>query len=180
MGLSTVGITVAFLNEFENFVGVNFWTMIFAWCNLLILYLFLKKLLFVPIKNMIDSRQKEIDDMYSDAESSKETAKQLKAEYEEKISGAALESEEILRDAHRRALLKEEEILREAEAKAKRTVERAEEQIELEKKKAVNDVKNELSEMAIGIASAVIERDVSADEHKELIDEFIEKIGSEL
>ena len=181
MGFSITGTAMAaFLNEFENFVGVNFWTMIFAWCNLLILYFFLKKLLFVPIKNMIDSRQKEIDDMYSDAESSKETAKQLKAEYEEKISGATLESEEILRDAHRRALLKEEEILKEATEKAKRTVERAEEQIELEKKKAVNDVKNELSEMAIGIASAVIERDVSADEHKELIDEFIEKIGSEL
>ena len=31
--------------------------------------------------------------------------------------------------------------------------------------------------MAIGIASAVIERDVSADEHKELIDDFIRTMG---
>ena len=51
------------IDKFENFVGVNFWTMIFAWINLLILYLFLKKLLFKPLKNMIDSRQKEIDGM---------------------------------------------------------------------------------------------------------------------
>ena len=51
------------LEAFESFVGVNFWTMIFAWCNLLILYLFLRKLLFKPVKNMIDSRQREIDDM---------------------------------------------------------------------------------------------------------------------
>ena len=49
-------------DAFESFVGVNVWTMLFAWCNLLILYLFLKKILFVPMKNMIDSRQKEIDD----------------------------------------------------------------------------------------------------------------------
>ena len=27
-----------FLDKFESFVGVNFWTMIFAWINLLILY----------------------------------------------------------------------------------------------------------------------------------------------
>ena len=73
------------LEKFENFVGVNFWTMIFAWVNLLILYLFLKKLLFVPMKNMIDSRQKEIDDMYSDAESARQTADELKGEYEEKM-----------------------------------------------------------------------------------------------
>ena len=51
------------MEGFEAFVGVNFWTMIFAWLNLLILFIFLRKLLFNPVKNMIDSRQKEIDDM---------------------------------------------------------------------------------------------------------------------
>ena len=74
-----------FLDKFESFVGVNFWTMIFAWINLLILYLFLKKILFKPVKNMIDSRQKEVDDMYSDAEKSKTDAAALKSEYEEKL-----------------------------------------------------------------------------------------------
>ena len=33
-----------FLNEFETFVGVNFWTMLFAWCNLIILYFALRKI----------------------------------------------------------------------------------------------------------------------------------------
>lgn len=168
-----------FLEKFEAFVGVNPWTMLFAWLNLLILYLFLKKLAFVPLKNMIDSRQKEIDDMYSEAESSQADAKQLKEQYEEKISHANEESEEILKNAVRRAQLKEEEILREADAKATRVLERAEEQIELEKKRAINDVKNEVSSMAIGIASAVIERDVSAEEHRELIDDFINNMGNE-
>ena len=165
------------MEGFESFVGVNFWTMIFAWINLLILYLFLKKLLFVPVKNMIDSRQKEIDDMYSDAESSRADAMALKGEYEKKIGSANEESEEILKNAIRRAQLKEEEILRDADTEAARVLKRAEEQIELEKKRAINEVKNEVSEMAIGIASAVIERDVSADEHKDLIDDFIRAMG---
>ena len=168
-----------FLQKFEAFVGVNPWTMIFAWINLLILYLFLKKLAFEPLKKMIDSRQKEIDDMYSDAETSKAEASKMKEEYEEKISHANEESEEILKNAQRRALLKEEEIIKEANEEAARALERAEEQIALEKKRALNDVKNEVSEMAIGIASAVIERDVKADEHKALIDDFINNIGNE-
>ena len=83
---------------------------------------------------MIDSRQKEIDDMYSDAESSKENAEAMKQEYEQKLATATEESEEILKKAIRRAQLREEEILREADGKAKRVLERAEEQIELEKK----------------------------------------------
>ena len=166
-------------DKFEAFVGVNPFTMIFAWINLLILYIFLKKLLFKPVKNMIDSRQKEIDDMYTDAESSKTAANELREEYEERLASANEESEEILKRAVRRAQLREEEILREADEKAARTLERAREQVELEKKHAINEVKNEVSEMAIGIAAAVIERDVKADEHEAMIDEFIKSMGAE-
>ena len=167
-----------FTDKFEAFIGVNPFTMVFAWINLLILYLFLKKLLFVPVKNMIDSRQKEIDDMYSDAESSKENADAMKLEYEEKLNKATEESEEILKKAVRRAQLREEEILREANKKAERIIERAEEQIELEKKQAVNDVKNQVSDMAIDIAALVIERDVDKAEHEAMIDDFINSIGN--
>lgn len=170
---------VEFLNGFESFVGVNFWTMIFAWCNLLILYFFLKKILFKPVKNMIDSRQKEVDDMYASAEAAEETAKALEAEYTEKIAEANAEGEEIIRTAQRRAMLRGEEIIKEAEATAERIVERAGEEIQLERRRAVNEIKDEVSAMAISIAEAVIERDISGDEHAALIDSFIDQMGDE-
>ena len=168
-----------FLDTFESFVGVNFFTMIFAWVNLLILYIFLKKLLFKPVKNMIDSRQKEIDGMYDKAEESVEIAEKNKQLYEEKIKAAEEESDEILRTAQRKAKLREEEILKEAKAQADRTLERAKEQVELEKKRAVNEVKDQVGSIAIDIAKAVIERDINEDEHKALIDSFIDNIGEE-
>ena len=168
-----------FLEKFEAFVGVNPWTMLFAWVNLLILYLFLKKLAFKPLMSMITSRQEEIDGMYSDAEKSRDDAAKMKEEYEEKLSSANKESEQILKSEVRRAQLKEEEILKEAGEEAARVLERAEEQIALEKKQALNDIKNEVSSMAIGIASAVIERDVDEREHRKLIDDFIDNMGNE-
>ena len=168
-----------FLEKFEDFVGVNLWTMLFAWANLLILYLILKKIAFVPLKNMIDSRQKEIDDMYGDAEKSRADAEALKADYEERMGNAKEESEEIVKAAIRRAQLREEEIIKAAEAEADRIMERAEAEIELERRRAVNDVKDEVSEIAISIAEAVIERDIKESEHRELIDSFIEKMGDE-
>ena len=163
--------------KFESFVGVNFFTMIFAWANLLILYFVLRKLLFNPIKSMIDSRQKEIDDMYENAEKNKAEAEEMRETYEKKLESATEESEEILRSAQRRALLREEEILKAADEEARRSLERAKEEAELEKKRILNEVKDEVSSMAIGIASAVIERDVSEAEHKDLIDNFIDGIG---
>jgi F-type H+-transporting ATPase subunit b len=164
-------------DAFESFVGVNVWTMIFAWCNLLILYFFLKKILFKPVKNMIDSRQKEVDDMYSEAESAKANAEEMKTEYEAKLSAADRESEEILRNAQRRAILKEEEIIKEASVEALRIRERASEEIELEKKRMLGEIKDEVSGMAIGIASRVIEREISEKEHEKLIDDFIDELS---
>ena len=165
--------------KFESFVGVNFFTLIFAWANLLVLYFVLRKILFKPIKNMIDSRQKEIDDMYDDAEKNRTEAEEMRADYEQKLQSATEESEEILRSAQRRALLREEEILKEAADQARRTKERAEEQIALEKRQAMNEIKDEVSAMAIQIAEAVVARDVKADEHEKLIDGFIDTMGDD-
>ena len=164
-------------DAFESFVGVNVWTMLFAWCNLLILYLFLKKLLFKPVKNMIDSRQKEVDDMYSNAEAAETDARAMKSEYESKLSHAEEESEDILRTAQRRALLKEEEILKEASVEATRIRNRASEEIELEKKRMLSEIKDEVSGMAVDIASALIGREVSGKEHEQFIDKFIDELG---
>ena len=166
-----------YLDAFESFVGVNVWTMLFAWCNLLILYLFLKKILFVPVKKMIDSRQQEVDDMYSNAESAESEAGAMKAEYEAKLESANAESEEILRTAQRRAVLKEEEILKDATVEATRIRERAREEIALEKKQMLSDIKDEVSGMAVDLASAVIGREVSKSEHEKLIDSFIDELG---
>ena len=165
--------------KFESFVGVNFFTMLFAWANLLILYFVLRKLLFNPIKIMIDSRQKEIDDMYDNAEKNKAEAEEMRESYEKKLESATEESEEILRSAQRRALLREEEILKEAAEQARRTKERAEEQIALEKRQAMNDIKDEVSAIAIQIAEAVVARDVKAEEHEKLNDGFIDTMGDD-
>jgi F-type H+-transporting ATPase subunit b len=166
-------------DAFESFVGVNVWTMLFAWCNLLILYLFLKKILFKPVKKMIDSRQQEVDDMYSNAESCEADAKAMKAEYEEKLAAAEAESEEILRNAQRRALLKEEEILKDAASEAARIRDRAEGEIALEKKRMLGEIKDEVSAMAVDIAAALIGREVSEKEQGEFIDSFIDGLGEE-
>lgn len=168
---------MSFLTGFESFVGVNFWTCLFTLLNLLILYKFMKKLLFKPVKNMIDARQQEIDDQYADAEKSKTEAAELKEQYQARLAAANAESEEILKEAHRRATLRGEEIIRDAQEKAAHTIRRADAQIEMEKHRAMNDIKDEVTGMAVEIAAAVLARDVNADEHSAFIDAFIDNLG---
>ena len=165
--------------EYEGVISLDVWTMLFTFMNLLLLFYFARKFLFKPVKKMIDSRQEEIDNLYEDAGKAKSDAEQFKAEYEVKLEQATAESEEIMRRAVRNAQLKEEEILKEARDEAAKTLQRAEEQIESERKQAMEDIKNDVSDIAIDIASAVLSREISEDEHREMIDGFIDRLGEE-
>lgn len=57
-------------------------------------------------------------------------------------------------------------------------MQRAEAQVALEKKRAMNEIKDDVSDMAVDIASAVLQRDIRSEEHTELIDSFIENWGT--
>ncbi len=168
---------MVFLAATKPFISIDIWTSLFMLGNLLLLYFVMKKFLFKPVKKMIDERQQEIDDLYADANKSKEDAAELKTQYETRLAEANAEGEEILRNAHRKAQLREEEIVRAAQDKAAQTMKRANEQVELEKKRAMNEIKDDVSVMAIDIAAAVLARDIKKEEHSALIDSFIENLG---
>ena len=162
---------------FEGFIGVNFWTALFVLLNTLAVFFVAKKFLFVPVKNMIDERQKEIDSLYDEANAAKDEALKLQTEYEEKLMAAQDESERIVKEAMVRGQSREEEIVRAAKKEASAIMEKAEADIAQEKKKAMNDAKNEISEIAIAIAEKVIDRELNEEDHQNLVDSFIDSLG---
>lgn len=163
--------------KFLDFVTIDVWTLIFTWGNLLILLLLMKKFLFKPVRKMMLDRENEVKAMYDDAENSKSDAAKLKAEYENKLSVARDDAEEIIKTATRNAALKSEEIIAEAHSSAAGIIERADKQIEAEKRNAENELKDEVAGLAVSIASKVIEKELDEEKHKELINSFIDKMG---
>ncbi len=159
------------------FVTIDVWTLIFTWGNLIILFLLMKKFLFKPINNILEKRKKEIDEMYDNAETSKNEAEKLLSEYNEKVSGAKEEAEGILKNAKERAALKEEEIVNNAKADAAKIMARAEREIELEKSSARAELLEEVSSLSVIMASKILEKDIKEEDHKEMIDKFINEIG---
>ena len=141
---------------FESFIGVNFWTALFVLLNTLLIFFVAKKFLFVPVKNMIDSRQKEIDTMYDEAGAAKEQAEALQVEYQQKLAAAQQTSERIVKEAVARGQSREEEIIRQANREASAILDKAAADIALEKKKAINDAKDEISGIAMDIAGKVV------------------------
>ena len=165
---------------FESFIGVNFWTALFVLLNTLAIFFVGKKFLFVPVKNMIDSRQKEIDDMYNAAGQTKSKAEAMQAEYQQKLNDAYATSERIVKEAVARGQNREEEIIRKANADASAIMSKASADIEMEKKKAINDAKNEISGLAMAIAGKIVERELNEADQSTLIDSFINGLGDEV
>jgi len=162
---------------FESFIGVNFWTALFVLLNTLAIFFVAKKFLFVPVKNMIDSRQKEIDAMYDAAGAAKAEAQALESEYKEKLAEAQQTSDRMVKEAVARGQSRQDEIISQANAEARAILDKAAADIAQEKKKALNDAKNEISEMAMAIAEKVVGRELNDVDQAKLVDEFIEELG---
>ena len=65
----------------------------------------------------------------------------------------------------------------EARAEAAALREKAEADIVSEKKKAVNEIKDEISDIAILIAEKVVEKEITPADHEKLIAQFIDRVG---
>ena len=162
---------------FESFIGINFWTAFFVLMNTLAIFFVAKKFLFVPVKNMIDSRQKEIDAMYDAAGAAKESAQALENVYKEKLAQAQQTSDRMVKDAVARGQNRQDEIISQANAEARAILDKAAADIAQEKKKALNDAKNEISELAMAIAEKVVGRELNDVDQAKLVDEFINELG---
>ena len=168
------------MGYFESFIGVNLWTALFVLLNTLTVIFVGTKFLFKPIMNMIQQRQKEIDDMYASAGNAEEQAKLLEEEYKQKLSAAAETGEKIVKEAVARGQAREEEILRQANAEASAIMDKAAADIALEKKKAINDAKDEISGIAIAIAEKVVARELNEADQAKLVDSFINELGEQV
>ena len=160
-----------------EFLNINFFTALFTLINTILLFWALKRYLFKPVMKMITDRQKEIDDMYDAANSAKQNALEMEAEYSQKLSQATETGERIVREAVIRGQDREEEIIRQANAEAAAIMNKASADIAQEKKKAINDAKDEISVIALAIAEKVVARELNAADQDKLVDDFIRYLG---
>ena len=165
--------------ETLDIISVNLWQMAASLLNLLLLFLIIKKFLYNRVKKMLQDRQNTIDGNYEAAEKAKEEALSEKIAYEEKIKDAKEEAAQIIKSAANTAELRGERIVAEAKEKADGIVRRAETEAELELKKAEDRIKQEIVDVSALLAEKMLEREINADDHKAMIDSFIDGIGEE-
>ena len=160
-------------------ISVNLWQILISLLNLLILFLLFKKFLFGPVQAMLAKRQSEIDARYDAADEAKRQAEEDKALWDEKIGTVKTETDVMIKKAQDSAKRQSETIVAKAKEQADGIIRQAETQAQLEMQKAEESIKQEIVEVSTALANKLLEREINVDDHRELIDSFIEKIGDE-
>ena len=168
------------MDLYQSLVTVNPVTLIAQICNLF-LQMFLVKVFFLDkIKAILDARREAADKEITDAKTAKEEAMAIKATYEQNMLESKAKAEKILQNAQQNAAVRGEQIISDAQQTAVAMKQKAEAEIAQEKKRALNDTKNEISEIAMAIASKVVGRELTADDHAKMVDSFIDELGGEV
>lgn len=164
---------------YQSLVAVEPLTLIGTICNLFVQMYIVKKFFLDKILAVLDQRREAADKQISDAQAAREEALAIKKTYEQNMQQATQQANEILVSAQKSATERSEKIIGEAQQQAAQIKSKASADIAMEKKKAINDAKNEISSLAMEIASKVVERELVESDQTDLIDRFISELGDQ-
>jgi len=154
--------------------GVEWGTVLFTFIILLAL---LKKFAWGPIKSIMDERENAINKDIDDAHEAKVNAKKLEEENRNLLRKTQEEVQTILDDAKHQAKVQQEQIINDANVKANGLVQSAQAEIQQEKQRAIADINNRVSELSVLIASKVINKEISEQDQKDLVEKYIKEAG---
>lgn len=153
------------------------WTFVFQIVNTIIMYMILKHLLFKPVTAFMQKRQEGIANQIEEAKQKNLDADNLIAVYNGKIDQAHSEAATIIKDANKAAQDRAHTVMRIANSDAEKLMEKAKHEISREREKAIFELKGEISDMAVLVASKLIDRNIDDKTHTDLVDSAIEQIG---
>ena len=152
--------------------GLFVWTIL----TFLLLLTVLAKFAWKPLLKMLKDREDLIRSSLEDAEKAREKLERLNAEGEAIINQARSEAQSILSEGKAIAAKLKDETLDVAKVQAKKIAREAEKQINIEKDKAIAEIKSEVVNLSISIAEKLINKNISPEDNKALIDESLSNI----
>ncbi|KRK99454.1 F0F1 ATP synthase subunit B [Secundilactobacillus odoratitofui DSM 19909 = JCM 15043] len=148
----------------------------FAVCFILLMWL-IKIVAWKPINQMMQDRADKISNDIDTAEKSREEAAQLAQQRQDALANSRQEASSIVDSAKKQGQQQRDGILAQAQTDAQSLKDNAKKDIEQERQDALSSVRNDVADLSIEIASKIIQKELSADDQKALIDSYIEGLG---
>ncbi|MBE0446502.1 MAG: F0F1 ATP synthase subunit B [Actinobacteria bacterium] len=142
-----------------------------------LLVLLLGKFGFGPLVKMLEARERKIRESIEQAEHARLEAERLLREYEEKLAEAKAEAQRLIAEGKQLGDNLRSEIVQKANEEAKRMIAKAEGQINLDVEQAIKELRAEVADLSISLASRVIEQEIDESAHEQLIEKYLSEVG---
>ncbi|WP_281951232.1 F0F1 ATP synthase subunit delta [Nitrosophilus kaiyonis] len=151
----------------------NWWTFAFSIINFLVVIYILYKVLFKPIKRVIQEREEIINKRFKIATEKEKEALDLKNEYEKELKNIKILKQKIVNEANAEALKVREKIIEDAKREAKEILEKEKAIIEEEKQKIYKYILDKSKEFSKEFAKEFFVHIIDKDINELLIEKFI-------
>lgn len=145
--------------------------------NVIILFIALRLLLYKPVLKYMKKRENTFANKIDELDAREKEIIQQKEEYDRMMAEADNKAAAVITKSNDIAREHAKEIVDNAKEHSRDLVLRAKKEIEAEKMQTRADLKVEITDMAVQIAEKVLEREVSVEDNRKIIDEFFEKVG---
>ncbi|MGQ5709202.1 F0F1 ATP synthase subunit B [Lactobacillus sp. PSON] len=142
-----------------------------------ILMLLVKHYAWGPVSEMMEKRRQKVIDDLDSAEANRKKAETLANEREAALKNSRQEATQILSDAKENAQKTSKEIVANANDDAASIRKKAEAEAKKAKAEALDDARGQVADISVAIAEKVIAKNLSAEDQKDLVDQFIKGLN---
>lgn len=158
------------LLSFET--GFGIWvlisTLLFLWA--------MNKWLVPPIMNALKEREASIKSSLESAEKALARAEEVSRDNEKALKEAEVTAQKIRKQAIEEAELLRTERIEKSKAEADKLLSDARQVIEQEKKRALNELRDEVAQLAVEGASIILKSELDSTKNRELVNSYIEDL----
>lgn len=152
-------------------------TFILVMLNFVLLVVILSAILFTPLTRFLDERAKTIADSLRQAEENKLLAARIASEKDQVIQEARAKASEIIDRATAAASDESRAILNKTREESQAMIEAARNEMSADADRIKRALRRDLTGMVISLSEKVLDREISGQDHRKLIEEGLNALG---
>ena len=153
-------------------LGTYVWSLVIFLTVLFVL----KKFAWNPLLDFLEEREKDIAESLKMAESAKTDLEKIKEESEKILNEAKKEGKTIVSDSKQKAEESANKILNDAKEKSNEFLDDAKSKIDIEKKRAIKEIKGEVVDLSLELATKVLQRNINDEDNSKFVKSSLEAV----
>jgi F-type H+-transporting ATPase subunit b len=171
-----LAVVVLAAEEHKNLLLPALGELIVGTLAFVVVLVFMARFAWPRISQTLADRTANIEGKLDQAERERREADQLLARYREQLDRARDEAASIVEEGRRRGEDTRREIVAKAETEAARILARGEEQLRVERDRAIGEVRRDVGQLAVQLATRIVGESLDAERQQALVDRFIDEI----